>query len=197
MRRPCKPMKFPAKPAGIFLLPLPSTVTRRRLLPFDTLSNNFITLQHCFRMKKILPIIGISVFLFFSCQKNSNDLNGISGSWKLIEVFDKNTSAMSHRPPGSDLDVVITFLNSNSFAGHTLRNTITDGSYNQTGTGILFGSFSMTKIAEDEWGGNFLTVLHSCVLQSQMPCAPSTLQIHGNIMKITTSLRYDITLQRI
>ena len=148
-------------------------------------------------MKKILPVIGISVFAFLSCQKSSNDLNEIGGSWKLIEVYDKNTSTVSHRPPGSDLDVVITFLNGSSFAGHTLRNTITEGSYNQTGTGIVFGSFSMTKIAEDEWGGNFLTVLHSCVLQSQMPCAPSTMEIRGNIMKIKTSLRYDITLQRI
>jgi hypothetical protein len=148
-------------------------------------------------MKKILLIICVSFFAFFSCRKNNNDLYGLNGSWKLIEVYDKNTSIISHRPTGSNMDVVVTFLNGNQFAGHTTRNTISDGTYNQTGTGIVFGSFSMTKIAEDEWGGNFLTVLHSCVLQAQMPCAPSTMQIRGNIMKITTSLRYDITLQRI
>ncbi len=148
-------------------------------------------------MKKILSIICISGFVFLSCRKNGNELNEMNGSWKLIEVYDKNASIVSHRPAGSNMDVVITFLNEKQFAGHTLRNTISDGTYDQTSAGIVFGSFSMTKIAEDEWGGNFLTVLHSCVLQSQMPCAPSSIQIRGNIMKITTSLRYDITLQRI
>jgi len=147
-------------------------------------------------MKKILPIICLCAFAFFSCKKN-NDVAGITGSWKLVEVYDKNTSTVSQKPAGSNMDVVITFLDGNQFAGHTLRNTISDGSYNQTSAGLIFGSFSMTKIAEDEWGGNFLTVLHSCLLQSQMPCAPSTLQIRGNTMKISTSLRYDITLQRI
>jgi hypothetical protein len=148
-------------------------------------------------MKKILPILCFSTLLFFSCKKNSSDVAGITGSWKLVEVYDKNTSTVSHKPAGSDLDVVITFLNGNSFAGHTLRNTITEGRYGQSANAITFGSFSMTKVAEDEWGSNFLTVLHACYLQSQMPCAPSTFQIRGNIMKITTSLRYDITLQRI
>src|SRR3954466_8830721 len=118
-----------------------------------------------FYMKKVLAILCISFFAFFSCQKNKNDLNEMNGSWKLIEVYDKNTSNVSHRPAGSNMDVVITFLNEKQFAGHTLRNTISDGTYDQTSAGIVFGSFSMTKIAEDEWGGNFLTVLHSCVLQ--------------------------------
>ena len=148
-------------------------------------------------MKKILPIICISAFVFLSCQKNGNDLSEINGSWKLIEVYDKNTSTVSRKPEGSDLDVVITFLNSNTFAGHTLRNTLTEGTYSQSGNAITFGSFSMTKVGEDEWGSNFLTVLHACYLQAQMPCASSTIQVRGNIMKITTSLRYDITLQRI
>jgi len=139
----------------------------------------------------------ISFSILSACKKNNDAIGEMNGSWKLIEVYDKNTSIVSHRPAGSNMDVVITFLNEKQFAGHTLRNTISDGTYDQTSAGIVFGSFSMTKIAEDEWGGNFLTVLHSCVLQSQMPCAPSNIQIRGNIMKITTSLRYDITLQRI
>lgn len=147
-------------------------------------------------MKKILPILCLSL-AFFSCKKNNNDVAGITGSWKLVEVFDKNTATVSQKPAGSNLDVVITFLDGNQFAGHTLRNTLSDGSYDQTSAGIVFGSFSMTKIAEDEWGGSFLTVLQSCILQSQRPCAPSTMQIRGNTMKISTALRYDITLQRI
>jgi len=148
-------------------------------------------------MRKFLTIALISFAILCSCKKNNDAAGEMNGSWRLIEVYDKNTSTVSHKPSGSNLDVVITFLDGSQFAGHTLRNTISDGSYNQTGTGIVFKSFSMTKIAEDEWGGNFLTVLHSCLLQSQVPCAPSTIQIQGNIMKITTSLRYDITLRRI
>ena len=148
-------------------------------------------------MRKFLFIAFISFSILSACKKNNDATGEMNGSWKLIEVYDKNTSIVSLRPAGSNMDVVITFLNEKQFAGHTLRNTISEGTYDETSAGIVFGSFSMTKIAEDEWGGNFLTVLHSCVLQSQMPCAPSTIQIRGNIMKITTSLRYDITLQRI
>jgi len=147
-------------------------------------------------MRKFLFIALISLATFSACTKNNDATGEINGSWKLVEVFDKNTSTITHKPAGSDIDVVITFLNSNTFAGHTLRNTISDGTYSQSVSEITFGSFSMTKIAEDEWGGNFLTVLHSCYLQSQIPCAPSSIQIRGNVMKITTSLRYDITLQR-
>lgn len=148
-------------------------------------------------MKKILPIVCLSAFVFLSCKKNNNDLSELNGSWKLVEVYDKNTSTVSHKPAGSDLDIVITFLNSNAFAGHTLRNTFSDGIYSQSGSEITFGSFSMTKVGEEEWGSSFLTVLHSCYLQSLSPCAPSSILIRGNIMKITTSLRYDITLQKI
>jgi hypothetical protein len=148
-------------------------------------------------MKKILPIISISLLALSSCQKNNNDLSGINGSWKLIEVYDKNTATVNHQPAGSNMDIVISFLPGNKFAGHTIRNAISEGTYNQNGNEILFGNFSMTKIGEDEWGGSFLTVLHACTLQSQSPCAASTLQVSGNIMKIITPLRYDIILQRI
>ena len=146
---------------------------------------------------KLLPILSMFVIVFMSCRKNNSDLAGINGSWKLVEVYDKNTSTISHKPSGSDLDVVITFLSSSSFAGHTLRNTFSEGTYSQSGAVITFGSFSMTKVGEDEWGASFLTVLHACYLQSQMPCSPSSIDVRGNTMKISTSLRYDITLQRL
>jgi len=148
-------------------------------------------------MRKFLFIALISFSILSACTKSNDATGEINGSWKLVEVYDKNTSVVSRKPQGSDLDVVITFLNSNTFAGHTLRNTLSEGTYNQSGNAITFGSFSMTKVGEDEWGSNFLTVLHACYLQAQMPCAPSSIEVHGNIMKITTSLRYDITLQRI
>lgn len=95
------------------------------------------------------------------------------------------------------MDVVITFLDRNSFAGHTLRNSLSDGAYTQNGNEIIFKTFAMTKINEDQWGESFLTVLHACSLQSVSPCAPSVVTLQGNLMKIQTPLRYDITLKRI
>jgi hypothetical protein len=141
-------------------------------------------------------VVFISIIIFSSCSKR-NDGGEMRGSWKLIEVFDKTTNTFTHPPSGSNIDVVITFLDGNKFAGHTLRNTLTDGSYKQNGNEIVFGNFSMTKIAEDEWGGSFLTVLNSCLLQSVSPCASSVVTIEGNSMKIHTQLRYDIILEKL
>jgi len=147
-------------------------------------------------MKNILFAVISFLWILSSCRKN-NDVNGISNSWKMIEVYDKNTATVYHPPAGSNMDVVITFLGGNKFAGHTLRNSITDGRFTQNGNEINFGSFSMTKVGEDQWGSSFLTVLYACSLQSVAPCKPSNLVIEGNIMKIATPLRYDITLQRL
>ena len=143
-------------------------------------------------------LIVISFLIFFSaCRKNNSGSDEIRGSWRLIEVYDKNTVSVIHAPSGSNMDVVITFLNDSKFAGHTLRNSLTDGTYTLNGNEITFASFSMTKIAEDQWGGSFLTVLHACYLQSVSPCAPSVMTIRGNLMKVVTPLRYDITLEKL
>jgi len=147
-------------------------------------------------MRQILFTVFISLLALPACKKNS-DPGELNGSWRLIAVYDKNSGTVSLHPPGSNMDVVITFFGGNKFAGHTLRNTLIDGTYKQNGNEMAFGSFSMTKITEDEWGGNFLTVLNACSLQSTVPCAPSKITIQGNMMKIVTSLRYDITLARL
>src|SRR4030095_5347270 len=146
-------------------------------------------------MKTLLGIISV-LFILSACRKN-DEAREINGSWKLIEVYDKNTGSISHPPPGSNIDVVITFIGTNSFAGHTRRNSLADGRYQQSGDEITFEGFSMTKIAEDQWGGSFLTVLNACLLQSVSPCAPAIITIQGNNMKITTPLRYDVTLQKL
>jgi hypothetical protein len=147
-------------------------------------------------MRQILFTVLITLWVLSACKKNS-DTSGLNGSWRLIAVYDKNSAIVNLHPPGSNMDVVITFLGGNKFAGHTLRNTLTDGTYRQNGNEMVFGSFSMTKIAEDKWGGSFLTVLNACSLQPTAPCAPSQISIQGNMMKIVTSLRYDITLARL
>jgi hypothetical protein len=147
-------------------------------------------------MKLILFTAFFFLLLFSACRKDNSGSNDILGYLILIQVFDKNTSTISY-PPSSNMDVVITFLDRNSFAGHTLRNSLSDGAYTQNGNEIIFKTFAMTKINEDQWGESFLTVLHACSLQSVSPCAPSVVTLQGNLMKIQTPLRYDITLKRI
>src|SRR6266404_4221582 len=148
-------------------------------------------------MKQILFAVIFILFILPACRKNNSESGEIFGSWKLIQVFDKNTATAIYPPASSNMDIVITFLNRSNFAGHTLRNTLNDGAFTQNGNEITFKKFSMTKIAEDEWGGSFLTVLQACSLQSVSPCPPSIITIQGNLMNIHTSLRYDIILKRI
>jgi hypothetical protein len=147
-------------------------------------------------MKQPLFISLIILLIFSSCQKN-NDSREINGSWKLTEVFDKTTKTITYPPAGPNMNIVITFLDAGKFAGHTLRNTLTDGNYNHKGNEIAFKNFSMTKIGEDQFGASFLAVLNACSLQSLIPCSPSKISIQGNLMRIETPLRYNITLQRL
>lgn len=148
-------------------------------------------------MKRSLSLLIVLILMILnSCKKNNNNGNDVIDSWKLIEVYDKNTNTTS-LPVTSGTDVVLTFLSGNRFAGHTLKNTFTDGTYTQNGNNITFGTFTMTKVAEDTWGGSFLTVLSACLLQSTSPCAPSKISIQGRIMKIVSPMRYDITLEKL
>jgi len=148
-------------------------------------------------MKKTLSALLFLFLILSACRKNSTQSSDAVGSWKLIEVYDKTTNTPILPPTSSNIDVVITFLSSKTFAGHTLRNSISDGTYEQNGTEITFKGFSMTKIAEDQWGGSFLSVLTACSLQSAAPCAPSVISLQGNMMTIHTSVRYDVILQKI
>jgi hypothetical protein len=140
----------------------------------------------------------IAFAMFSSACKKDNKTTDLTGSWRLIEVYDKNTRTTSYPPTGSNSDVVIHFSGNNRFSGHTLRNTFNEGSYTITGNNkISFGAFSTTQVGEDSWGGNFYTVLSACYLQSVTPCNPSDFSIQGNILKIETPLRYNITLKRL
>jgi hypothetical protein len=148
-------------------------------------------------MKKSLSAFLFMLLVLAACQKNTTQSSDTLGSWKLIEVYDKNTNTSMLAPASSNIDVVLTFLNNKTFAGHTLRNSISDGTYEQNGTEIIFKGFSMTKIAEEQWGGSFLSVLTACSLQSTASCSPSIISLQGNFMTIHTSIRYDVTLKKI
>jgi hypothetical protein len=148
-------------------------------------------------MKKFLPAFLFCLFMLAACKKNNTQPSDTLGSWKLIEVYDKNTNTAILQPASANIDVVLTFLSNNTFAGHTLRNSLSDGIYEQNGSEILFKGFSMTKMAEDQWGGSFISVLTACSLQSTAACSPSIISLQGNFMTIHTSIRYDVTLKKI
>jgi len=152
---------------------------------------------HFTGMKKILSACLFFLLLLAACRKTSTQSSDMLGSWKLIQVYDKNTNTPILPLASSNIDVVLTFLSSKNFAGHTLRNSISDGTYQQNGSEIIFKGFSMTKIAEDQWGGSFLSVLTACSLQSTAACSPSIISLQGNVMTIHTSLRYDVMLKKI
>jgi hypothetical protein len=149
-------------------------------------------------MKKSLPALLSLLLILAACQKNNTQSSDTPlGSWKLIEVYDKNTNTPILRLASANIDVVLTFLSNKTFAGHTLRNSLTDGTYQQNGNEIMFKGFSMTKIAEDRWGGSFISVLTACSLQATSSCSPSIISLQGNFMSIHTSIRYDVTLKKI
>jgi hypothetical protein len=175
---------------------LPATLSFPQKFPVFFLIYFVISCIDFSGMKKSLSAL-LFLVVMAACRKNSTQPSDTLGSWKLIEVYDKTTNTPVLAPTSSNIDVVLTFLSSKTFAGHTLRNSISDGAYEQNGTEITFRGFSMTKIAEDQWGGSFLSVLTACSLQSAAPCAPSIITLQGNLMTIHTSIRYDVILQKI
>jgi len=125
--------------------------------------------------------------------------NKLSGRWTLVKVQDKGIVLETIAPPpGSEGKVYIDF-SGNSFSGKTMMNTFSDGSFTlNSADSITFQLFAMTQVAENQWGSAFLTVLHSCGLQSIHPCRPSLITwLNPRKIEIDTPLRYLITLEKI
>lgn len=148
-------------------------------------------------MKSYCIIFIALVLPLFACNKEKGE-EDLTGTWKLIEVHDKSTHTIIHPPAGTSKSVVITFTRDGAFYGNTLFNLFTAGEYTVPASNkIIFSNFISTLVAEDEWGGSFLTVLNACMHQSFGPCHPSTFYAEGRTLKIFTPLRYDVTLQRL
>jgi len=136
-------------------------------------------------MKKIFAVILVFLFVLPSCKKEKSNADALLGSWRLIEFY--NDSLQVPRPVDANRDFIITFENTNTFAGQTFRNIFSEGSYTLSNTNQLrFGSYNTTKIAEDAWGNSFNTVLISCILQSVSPCTPSIIHIENGKLTVTT-----------
>ena len=150
-------------------------------------------------MRIVTFLIFIQFVSFLSCKKDEVSYDSVTGNWKLIEIYDKTTSAYINYPAGSTGDVVINFTGTGTYSGKTLRNTFRSGSYSIiSATKISFDPFlETTQVIEDEWGGAFLTVLQFCGLSSTIPCPPMDYSIHNDILTIIPPLRYIIKLEKI
>lgn len=147
-------------------------------------------------MKQLILLLAITGIVFISCNKEATS-SSLSGNWRLVEVYDKNTSSTMIPPAEEGNDLVLSF-SATGFSGHTLRNTISDGEYTVPESNkIRFGGYSMTEVNEEIYGGVILSVLSACSLQSVSPCIPLDFTIRDNILKIDTPLRYTIKLKKI
>ena len=152
-------------------------------------------------MFRIRFVLYIFVVAFYGCKKditNSTASNeGLNGRWKMTAVLDKSPATQLTPPAGSDGKVFLEF-DGDTFSGKTVRNTISNGILNvNKRDSITFGNYSVTQVAEDQWGGAFFTMLSSCMLQSFYPCRPSAITWKSQKkIEINTAMRYVITLEK-
>lgn len=145
---------------------------------------------------RLLSILFIVLFLSASCGKETTSTD-LAGTWQLVEITDKSTGSTLTYPAGSMEKIQLSLKADGSFTGNTLKNVIDGGTYTKPSANQLnFGFFNMTKVAEDNLGSAFLTVLLSCGLQSVHPCKASDYTINGKTMIITTALRYDMKMEK-
>jgi hypothetical protein len=147
-------------------------------------------------MKPLILLLVITGIIFTSCNKEATS-SSLTGNWRLVEVYDKNTSS-TMTPPAEDGNDLVLKFNTTGFSGHTLRNTISEGEYTVPELNkIRFGGYSITEVNEEIYGGVLLTVLSACSLQSVYPCVPLDFTVLGNMLEIDTPLRYKIKLKKI
>ena len=152
-------------------------------------------------MVKIRFVLFFVVVSCYSCKKENNigaaSQEGLNGRWKMTAALDKSPATMLTPPPGFDGKVFLEFTG-DTFTGKTMRNTISNGilKVNKRDS-ITFGNYSSTQVAEDQWGGAFMSMLGSCLLQSLHPCRPSTVTWKSpKRIEINTAMRYIITLEK-
>jgi hypothetical protein len=146
-------------------------------------------------MRIVTLFIFIQSIAFFACKKDNSTPDAISGSWKLVEVYDKSTATYIDSPQGASGSITINFDGQGKFSGKTFRNTLSNGTYYlKSDKEIIFGIHTSTLVLEDEWGGPFQTVLNFCSLSSSAPCSPSYFFIKNGVLSINAPIRYNIKL---
>jgi hypothetical protein len=138
------------------------------------------------------------IVLMASCSTEPAANVPLAGTWQLVEVKDKSTGITLTYQPGNTERIRLSLKADGSFTGKTLKNTIDGGSYTLPAANkVNFEFFNMTKVAEDNLGSAFLTVLMASNLQSLYPCKPSDYTISGKTILITTALRYDMKMVKL
>lgn len=148
-------------------------------------------------------LLAVFLLLITSCQTENtpSSLSNVplTGTWQLLEVKDKNTGSVLTYPAGTAERIQLTLHADGSYSGKTRVNLFSGGTYTLSSPGkILFGLPGMiTKIAEDQLGTAFLTVLQNCQLQAVNPCVPASYNISGKQMILQTALRYDVKMVKL
>jgi hypothetical protein len=143
-------------------------------------------------------VIFILLFALLSCKKENKSTDALTGSWRLIKIYNNSFSDSVPRPPDASGDFIITFQNGETFSGQTFRNTFFDGSYRLSDTNQLsIGRYAATEVMEDLWGNKFNEVAMSCMLQSVSPCTPLKIYIANNRLTITTFYRDNLLFEKL
>lgn len=151
-------------------------------------------------MKSIFVAV-IYILFFCACKKDTQTGQGLTGTWRLLTVYDKvetGTMAVS-KPSGETGDMLLTFGKNKSYSGKTFKRTYSNGSYSVNNSNEL--DFSLPEFSggseDDEWGFAFSVMLTACGLQSITPCVPNTFTINNNQLNINTALRYNFVFEKV
>ena len=120
-------------------------------------------------MNQIVPFIAFVSLVLFSCSKEysfESVPSTLEGTWKMFEVKDNSSGALTTKPSNVPGDVEITFTATGNFSGvlvgHTPTNIISQGDYT---TGInqmlTIPSLNITKLWETPWGNEFVANIRS------------------------------------
>lgn len=151
-------------------------------------------------MKKI-AIVVVSIFFFSACKKDTQTVRELTGTWRLITVYDKVATGtiVVPKPAGETGDILLTFGKFKSYSGKTFKRTYNNGTYSINNNNEL--EFSFPKFSggseDDEWGFAFLVMLTACSLQSITPCVPTEINFDNNRLTVNTALRYNFLFEKV
>lgn len=151
-------------------------------------------------MKNIF-LIACIFFAGAACKKDIKIYRDISGTWRLITVYDKvgNGTVEVAKPAGVTADILLNLDEQKSYSAQTFTRT-----YHRTAYSVINNNeveFTLPEFSggseKDEWGFAFSVMLTACDLQSIHPCVRNTIAIDNNRLTINTALRYNLVFERV
>lgn len=151
-------------------------------------------------MRNIL-VFAFALLVGLSCKKEEKANSAISGTWRLITVYDKVETGVVEvaKPTGVSGDILLSLGNDKSYSAKTFARTFKDGKYSiENGNEIDFSAAAFSGGSEEtEWGFAFLVMLTACDLQSIHPCVRNTMLLSNNRLTINTALRYNLVFEKL